>query len=342
MQIVKVTLRDVAAKAGVSDATASKAMNGRSDIADSTREAVIKAAAELGYRRPRRRENDVERPTITVMADSIDAYYGVEVLRGLIEEGGRRGVDIVPHIESRKFHPASSPSEWEELYLSAHAIGIVIVVYGVRGPVFEVAAGRGIPVIAIDPYTLSRDATVTISSTNWDGGKAATEHLIELGHRRIALIGGFPEFIPGVERAHGYRAALQDAGIKADDDLIVEGKYTFGSGFDAAEQILQLPERPTAVFALSDRMALGAIRAFQTHGVRVPHDISVVGYDDSPGTELMTPALTTIRQPLAAMGRLSVKTLQDLAAGNSLSSRYVKLTTRLVVRSSTASPPADH
>lgn len=334
---MRVTLKDVAAHAGVSEATASKALNGRGDIADATRNAVLKAAAAVGYV-PVRRSSDPGRPTITMVADSIDPYYGVEVLRGLVEEGGRRGIDIVPHIESETFHPANSANEWEDLHLGPSSIGIVVLVYRARGPVFDVAKRRGIPVIAIDPYITSKDADVTISATSWEGGKSATEHLVGLGHRRIAVISGPSEFIPGAERLHGYRAAMEEAGIGVDNDLIIEGKYTFGSGFDVAERIMQLPDPPTAVFALNDRMALGAIRAFESHGLKVPEAISVIGFDNSPGTELMTPALTTIGQPLADMGRFSVRTLKDMAAGHRPTSSRMKLATQLIRRSSTAPP----
>ncbi len=335
---MKVTLKDVATRAGVSEATASKALNGRGDIAEATREAVREAAAALGYLPNRRSDAGPTRPMISAITDSIDPYYGVEVIRGLVEEGDLRGIDIVPHIEPASRVSPIPPNEWEDAHLDNRCIGIVTMVYRGQGPVFQVARRRGIPVIAIDPFVMSRDADVTISSTNWEGGKSATEHLIELGHRRIALINGLSEFIPGVERTHGYRAALEEAGLTVDNDLIFEGAFTFGSGFDAAERILELPELPTAVFALNDRMALGAIRAFETHGIRVPGTISVIGFDNSPGTELMTPALTTIGQPLSGMGRLAVRTLADMSGGNRPTSNRIKLATSLVVRSSTAVP----
>lgn len=334
---VKVTLREVAARAGVSEATASKAINGRGEIADRTRTAVLDAAAALGYVPGRRQEAGSARPTIVAITDAIDPYYGVEILRGLVEEGALRGVDIIPHIESASRSP-ESPNEWEDLHLGSRPIGIVTIVYRGRGPVFQVARRRGIPVVAIDPYDISKGADITISSSNWEGGKTATEHLIGLGHRRIALINGLPDFAPGAERMHGYRAALEEAGIGVSSDLVFDGQYTFGSGFDAAERILQLSIPPTAVFALSDRMALGAIRAFETHGVRVPGDISVVGFDNSPGTELMTPALTTIGQPLTDMGRLAVRTIKDMSVGHPPTSSRITLATGLVVRSSTATP----
>ncbi|GAA2182137.1 LacI family DNA-binding transcriptional regulator [Brooklawnia cerclae] len=336
--MTRTTLKDVAQRAGVSTATASKALSGRGEIAEQTRQAVVQAADDLAYMPQRRPGAEQGRATAALITDSIDSYYGVEILRGLVEEGFRRGIDIVPHIESHQSPQRLSAIEWERAYLRPATIGIVTVVYAVEGPVFEVARRRRIPVIAIDPYLISRNATVTISSTNWEGGRTATEHLIDLGHRRIALINGTPSFIPGIDRYHGYRAGLADAGIEPDDSLLFDGQYTFGSGFDAAERILELPNRPTAVFALSDRMALGAIRAFESHGVRVPADISVIGFDNSPGTELMTPALTTIRQPMADMGRLAVQVLQNIAAGNPSHLQRIKLAATLVVRSSTAPP----
>lgn len=338
---MKVTLKDVATQAGVSEATASKALNGRGDIADSTREAVHQAAAVLGYLPSRKADPGTGRPAITAITDAIDPYYGVEVLRGLVEEGDLRGIDIVPHIESGSRTPPGTLNEWEAAHLGSRCIGIVTMVYRGQGPVFPVAHRRGIPVIAIDPFVVSRDADVTISSTNWEGGKTATAHLIELGHQRIALISGQTDFIPGVERTHGYRAAMEEAGLPVDHSLLFEGTFTFGSGFDAAERILELPELPTAVFAINDRMALGAIRAFETHGVKVPDTISVIGFDNSPGTELMTPALTTIGQPLAGMGRLAVRTLADMSGGHRPTSNRIKLATGLVTRSSTA-PPRTH
>lgn len=332
---MKVTLKKVAARAGVSEATASKAINGRGDIADATRTAVLEAALALGYTSSKRLGSLNARPVITAISNALDPYYGVEVLRGMVEEGERCGIDIVPHIESDKL---SSPHEWERSYLATPSIGIVTMVNRSRGAVFDVARRRGIPVIAVDPFTVSKDADATISSTNWQGGRTAIEHLVDLGHRRIAVINGLPDFLAGVERMHGYRTALGEAGIDFDDRLIFSGRYTFGSGFDAGEEILHLSHPPTAVFALSDRMALGAIRAFEARGVRVPDDISVIGFDNAPGADLTTPALTTIAQPMVDMGRLAVRTLRDMSAGHSVTSTRIKLATILIVRSSTAPP----
>ncbi|HEY0189248.1 MAG TPA: LacI family DNA-binding transcriptional regulator [Cellulomonas sp.] len=335
--MAKPTLRDVAERAGVSSATASKALNGRADIAEQTRTRVARAATELDYL-PKSRTVPQDRPLVSLITDSIDAYYSCEVLRGMVEEGARRGIDVVARIESRASGPRLSTREWERTFLRSGVTGIVLLVYHVDSPVFEVAERRRAPVVAIDPYTGSLGASTTISSTNWEGSKAATEHLLQLGHRRIAVITGTSDFIPGNERLHGYRAAMLDAGLAVEDALIFEGNYTFGSGFDAAERMLELSDPPTAVFALSDRMALGAVRAFQSHGIRVPEDVSVVGFDNSPGTDLSTPGLTTVGQPLAAMGRLAVKSIEELSTVPAAGPQRMQLATHLIVRASTAPP----
>lgn len=334
---MKVTLRDVARQAGVSNATASKALNSRGDVAEDTRDRVLRAARTLGYGTRIASNSILERPVINVLIDAMDPYYGVEVLRGLIAEGQKQGVDVIPHIETAETS-VSSMDEWERLHLTSRTIGIVIVVLRSGSPIHEVARRRALPVIVIDPYSMEKQGDITISSTNWQGGRDATTMLIELGHRRIGVIAGPSHFVPGVERLYGYRTALDDHAISWDQSLVVEGSYTFGSGFDAAEKLLDLASPPTAIFALSDRMALGAIRALETRGKKVPRDISIVGFDNSPGSELVTPALTTVGQPLASMGRVAVSTIQSLREGTRLHTHTFQLATTLIERASCAPP----
>lgn len=334
---MKVTLKDVAELAGVSAATASKAINSRSDIAEETRDKVLAAARSLGYTSPTTAVSLLARPVLNVLFDSLDPYYGVEVLRGLVDEGQKQGIDIVPHIPSAGDH-AASVEEWERMHLTDRTIGIIVVVLRVDKIVHDVAKRRGIPIIAIDPYVNGQKTAMTISSTNWQGARDATSALIEAGHTRIGLISGTSDFLPGVDRLHGYRAALADHGIPYRDELNIAGSYTFGSGFDAAEKLVELADPPTAIFALNDRMALGAVRALEGRGIVIPRDMSLVGFDDSPGTELITPALTTVRQPLSSMGRLAVSTIQTLRQGTRLHTNNLQLATTLVDRASVAPP----
>ena len=182
------------------------------------------------------------------------------------------------------------------------------------------------------------DDTPTIGAANWSGGLAATEHLLALGHRRIGLIAGPPRLLCSRARFDGYRAALEAAGLAVDDTLVVPGDFRPESGFTGCTALLDLPEPPTAVFAASDQMALGAIEALRRRGLRAPEDMSVVGFDDLPEVRWSAPPLTTVRQPLADMGKLAVRTVLGLARGERPDSPRVELGTELVVRSSTAPP----
>ncbi|MYS53740.1 substrate-binding domain-containing protein, partial [Streptomyces sp. SID6013] len=160
-----------------------------------------------------------------------------------------------------------------------------------------------------------------------------------LGHRRIGLIAGPPRLLCSRARHDGYRAALHGAGVAVDDSLVVPGDFRHESGFTACDALLGLPEPPTAVFAASDQMALGAIEALRRRGLRVPQDMSVVGFDDLPEVRWSAPPLTTVRQPLAEMGKVAARTVLRPARDERPDPLRVELGTELVVRSSTAPPP---
>ena len=161
-------------------------------------------------------------------------------------------------------------------------------------------------------------------------------HLIHLGHRRIAFVEGRPELWCSRARFDGYRAGLETAGLVVDGDLIMPGEFSYESGFRAGEHLFDRPVPPTAVFVSSDQMALGVYEALRRRGLRVPEDVSVVGFDDVPEASWSSPPLTTVRQPLADMGRLAVRTVQRLVRNETIESPRVELATELVVRSSTA------
>jgi LacI family transcriptional regulator len=196
----------------------------------------------------------------------------------------------------------------------------------------------GVPLVVVDPAGSPALDAPTIGAANWSGGLAATEHLLSLGHRRIGLIAGPPRLLCSRARLDGYRAALEGAGLTLDEALVVPGDFHAESGFAGCEKLLDLPEPPTAVFAASDQMALGAIEALRRRGLRVPEDMSVVGFDDLPEVRWSAPPLTTVRQPLADMGKLAARTVLELARDERPDSPRVELGTELVVRSSTAPP----
>ena len=179
----------------------------------------------------------------------------------------------------------------------------------------------------------------TIGATNWAGGLSATEHLLSLGHRRVGLIAGPKRLLCSRARLDGYRAGLDAAGVPLDDELIYEGDFYHEAGFAGAQKMLSLRRPPTAFFASSDQMAFGVYEAVRQRGLRVPYDVSIVGFDDLPEARWSSPPLTTVRQPLVEMGMLAARTLLQLSRGEPVVTPRIELATNLVVRESSGPPP---
>ena len=166
------------------------------------------------------------------------------------------------------------------------------------------------------------------------------KHLLGLGHRRIGAITGPAGWVATEDRRRGYHAALAEAGIPAEPALEVEADFEIVDGIKAGGTLLDLPEPPTAIFAFNDNIAIGVMQAARARGVRVPEDLSVVGFDDVEPATIVTPMLTTVRQPLAEMGRTAVSLLTRLLERQRFETLHIELATRLVVRESTAPPRA--
>jgi LacI family transcriptional regulator len=196
----------------------------------------------------------------------------------------------------------------------------------------------GFLVVVVDPLLPLDPHIPSVAAAHRSGADQAMRHLLELGHRRIAAITGPPGWLATEERRHSYRAALASAGIAPEPALEVEADFELGPGAAAAAALLDLPEPPTAIFAFNDTIAIGALRAACDRGLRVPQDLSVVGFDDIGYATIVTPALTTVRQPLADMGRTALILLQRLLAGERSGTPHIELPTRLVVRDTTAAP----
>ena len=196
------------------------------------------------------------------------------------------------------------------------------------------ALADGHPLVVVDPLVALDDRIPRVAAAHRSGADQAMRHLLELGHRRIAAIAGPPGWLATEDRRRGYRAALEASRIAHDPALEVDADFEVGPGADAAASLLALPDPPTAIFAFNDAIAIGAMRAARERGLRVPEDLSVVGFDDIKYATIVTPSLTTVRQPLAEMGRAAVR----LLLGQASETLHVELTTRLVVRESTAPP----
>jgi LacI family transcriptional regulator len=218
-----------------------------------------------------------------------------------------------------------------------------LVVYSAGGKAgddvgWERRGHYGLPVIAVDPHTGPSELP-TIDSDNLRGGRLATEHLLSLGHRRIAMLAGRPDLQSAQLRERGYRQALAAAGVRVTPGLVRVGGYDPAVSAEAARRLLAGPTRPTAVFAANDLSAIAVIGAARSLGLRVPEDLSVVGFDNVPESALCTPALTTVEQPIRTMGRRAVEVLIRLLGGEALDTTHITLATNLVVRHSTAPPP---
>jgi LacI family transcriptional regulator len=192
-----------------------------------------------------------------------------------------------------------------------------------------------LPVVLIDPIG-ARSGALSVGSTNWAGGMAAANHLLSLGHRRIAYIGGPLRATCDQARGHGYLAAMRAAGIKVNLDAAPHGPFTFEHGLTAGESVLAATDRPSAIFAGSDRIALGVLEAARTLGLRTPEDLSVVGFDDTLLASTSTPRLTTIHQPMEEIGRTAVRVIVGVITGDDVAARPMELSTHLVIRDSTA------
>ncbi|GIG38721.1 LacI family DNA-binding transcriptional regulator [Cellulomonas phragmiteti] len=337
----RVTLDDVARSAGVSKATVSKALNARDDIAPDTRARVLATVEQLGYRPTTDRGHPPRRPALVAVLDVLESPYMTHVLGGVLAAATAAGTDLLlrlpPDRGTRTRRTAAAA--WVAQQRAAGAVGIVGLTLAEPDALLRAAQDAGVPVVMVDPVDTREGAVVSVGATNWAGGRSATEHLLGLGHRRIAWIGGPAGSAAARERLHGYRAALDSAGVALDPALVRSDEFAVETGLRHARELLLLPDPPTAVLAGDDEIAVGVLAAAQELAVPVPGGLSVVGYDDTPQAGWTSPRLTSVRQPLDGMGRMAVETVLAMAAGHAPASWYVQLATTLVVRESTA-PPA--
>ncbi|GIF84797.1 LacI family DNA-binding transcriptional regulator [Catellatospora bangladeshensis] len=332
----KVTIAAIARLAGVSVPTVSRVINGRSDVSPQTRERVEELLTRHGYRR-RPASMRTSSGLIDLVFNDLDSPWAVEIIRGVEDVAHAAGIGTVVSAIHRR---TASAKQWLDNMRSRATEGVIFVISTLEPPLQAELRRLNIPVVIVDPAGVPPQEAPTIGATNWAGSLRATEHLIGLGHRRIGFIAGPPQLMCSRARLDGYRTALETAGLSFDDDLVFQGDFYHESGFTGGSRLLQLPEPPTAIFASSDQMALGVYEAVRRAGLRVPDDVSVVGFDDLPEVRWSSPPLTTIRQPLAEMGMVAARTVLRLAQREKIESPRIELATELVVRDSTAPPRA--
>lgn len=326
------TIHDVARVAGVSVATVSKAMNGRYGVAAETVDRVMTVVAELGYASSLVASSMRSRTTgvIGVLVADFEPF-SAEILKGVGAALHDSSYDVLAYSGSRQ----GNGEGWERRSLSRLSGTLIDGVIMVTPTVVNVAAE--VPIVLIDPHTGRADLP-TVESDSLGGARNATRYLAELGHRRIGFVGGRPDLKSSRFRDTGYREALGAAGIPFDADLVRVGFYSGDAARDAARSLLVQKHPPTAVFAANDLSAIALIEVATELGIRVPEDLSVVGFDDVPEASRLTPALTTVRQPMHQIGHTAAEMLTTLMSGQSLAKTHVLLPTRLIARATTAPP----
>ncbi|MEV0154011.1 LacI family DNA-binding transcriptional regulator [Micromonospora sp. NPDC050686] len=331
----RVTITAIAREAGVSVPTVSRVLNGRSDVAPGTRERVEELLRHHGYRR--RGNRTVTRANlIDLVFNDLDSPWAVEIIRGVEDVAHRAGAGTVVSAIHRE---STSTRQWLQNLRARATDGVIFVTSQLSQPVHAQLRRFNVPVVVVDPAGVPATDVPSVGATNWAGGLAATEHLLGLGHRRIGFVAGPANLLCSRARLDGYRAGLEAAGVPLDDRLVQPGDFYHASGFAAGSALLDLDDPPTAIFAASDQMAFGVYEAVRRRGSRVADDVSVVGFDDLPEARWASPPLTTVRQPLAEMGRLAARTVLRLAQGEQIESPRVELATELVVRDSSAAIP---
>lgn len=333
------TLARIASAAGTSVPTVSKVLRGGTDVSEVTRLRVMGVAHELGYAKTRASVKGTVNPyrpaLVDLVVSNIEGTWANRVLAGVERAAADVGSDVV-------ITTARPDGEWVSRLLRRSSEGAIIVLVDPTPVQLGTLRAAGVPLVLIDPMSTPPPDFASVGVTNWEGGRSAADHLLSLGHRRFGLIGGARSHLYSKARIDGFRSAVLDAGISIPMRSIAHGNWDRASAREKAGTILQAADRPTAMFACSDLMALGIYDAARRLALRIPDDLSVVGFDDVPEAEWAVPALTTVQQPIAEMGSAALRMLlrvggKDSTAGARPAPRE-ELATGLVFRASTAPP----
>jgi LacI family transcriptional regulator len=332
----KITIVDVAEKAGVSFGTVSRVINDDVHVKAETRQRVLNVMNQLGYvaNRQARSLAGGKTNTVGVLVPDLGTGYIGEIMRGIDAE-------LVLHQFDLMLFTTHRAAAKEAKYVADLAQGIVdgLLLILPRNPADYVGTLTHLkfPFVLID-HQGTGEPCPSVGATNWQGAYNATEYLIKLGHKRIGFITGAMDLGAAVDRLEGYKFALRTHHLPVDENLIFEGAFFQPDGYAGASALLDLENPPTAIFASNDVMAMGAMDAVRNRELRIPDDISIIGFDDIPQAEMIRPAMTTVRQPLEQMGRFATQMLLDLLKNPQESANRIELPTELIVRGS-ALPP---
>ena len=330
----RVTMSDIAMEAGVSVATVSKVLNGSDRVSQETLSRVQDLLSERNYvRRPAARTGPA--PIVDLVLREVSNPWATEIIAGAVEAARAVHATVAINV----LPDAHGHSSWLDDISARGTEGVIVLLARLSDREKAALRSRGIPLAVIDPRGEPDPSVPTVGATNWSGAYAATRHLAELGHKRIAIISGPRDLYCSHARMDGYRSAMEAAGLSVDTDLMRWGDFHVDAAFKHATAMLSMDDRPTAIFAGSDLQAMGVLEAARLAHVQVPAQLSLVGFDDIPLSRWMSPPLTSVRQPLAEMAGTAVRLVLSHWEGIGQEDRSVELATTLVVRESTGAPP---
>ena len=334
----RVTVRAIAAETGLSIATISRVLNGGDNVAAETRERVRQVVERLGDRAPEPRRRPPVRTTglpVFVRCPYLLTDYFGHIVTSVAETLALHGRGMLLDAGTAVVESTAV----SELPRRRDAFGAVLILPPEPPADLAALASRGYPFVLVDPRTSVPRDMVSVSAAHFSGARAVTRHLIEFGHRRIGVVTGPPYWRSRDDRIGGHLAALAEAGVLGDQELILHGEPAAQTGMLAGGKLLDLRPRPTAVVCFNDKVAVGVMEAAAARGLRVPEDLSVTGFDDIDVSRATTPGLTTVRQPLQEMGRTAVTMLMRQLDGHPHEALSMELETRLIVRGSTGPVP---
>lgn len=324
-----ITIQDVAFAAGVSVSTVSRVLNDKIDVAPETFEKVQRVIEALGYTSSLAAKSMRSRKTnvIGLVVPDLEQSFCLNVVKGVNRAIEQLDYDLLVYTGGSSRDQAWAVRERQYVSLLNGSITDGIIVVTPTAETFSTSY----PLVAIDPHLDSADFPAVIA-TNHVGAVAAMEYLLSLGHRRIGFIGGRPDLQSAIRRLQGYKDSLLQANILFEPDLVQVGDFTQGTGYRCAQKLLALSCRPTAIFAANDKSAIGAIEACTEIGLKVPEDISIVGFDNIEEASFVNGGLTTVDQFIGDMGRVAVEMLVSLIQDKSLENQVYRMPTQLIVR----------
>jgi LacI family transcriptional regulator len=329
-----ITIFDVAEEAGVSYATVSRVVNNKDHVSIEKRERVLRAMAELGYvaNTQARRLAGGSSQVVGLLVDYRSSSYMGEIIRGIDIALDAHHYDLMLYTTHRQ---KTKESAYVTKITRHLADGLLLILPRNVNAYVDTLRQRHFPYVLID-YLSERQNIPSVTTTNFQGAYDAVSYLLSLGHQRIGFITGTMSLGCAQERLAGYKTALQDHAIVVDQQLISEGDFLQKQGYTCTQELLNLEQPPTAIFASNDVMAFGAMEAARERGYRLPDDLSIIGFDDIPQTTHVHPHLTTVRQPLEEMGRSAALLLLQYIVQPDAPIERIELPTELIIRQSCA------